>query len=96
MSRSKSLNGKGAIALGYNIEKDNAPKILAKGSGELAERIIAIAKENKILIKDDPLLFDSLYSLEVGEEIPVRLFQVIAELLAFVYRVNGKKKKGII
>jgi type III secretion system FlhB-like substrate exporter len=42
------------------------------------------------------LLFDSLYSLEVGEEIPVRLFQVIAELLAFVYRVNGKKKKGII
>lgn len=93
---SANRNLRGAVALGYNAEKNAAPKVLAKGVGELAEKIVEIAKKNKIIVQEDPLLFDSLYRLEVGEEIPTRLYQVIAELLAYVYRVNGKKKKGIV
>ncbi|MGE5682176.1 MAG: EscU/YscU/HrcU family type III secretion system export apparatus switch protein [Bacillota bacterium] len=87
---------RGAIALGYDVQSDSAPKVLAKGSGELANRIIQIAKESKIIIQEDPLLYESLRKLEVGDQIPVKLYQVVAELLAYVYRVNRKKKKGII
>lgn len=96
MSQSELTKRKGAIALGYNAEKDPAPKVLAKGFGEVAERVIEIARENKILVREDVLLFDSLYKLEVGEEIPARLYQVVAELLAYVYKVNSQKKKNIV
>ncbi len=94
MLQSEKEIRKGAIALGYDQSKNGAPKVIAKGYGELAERIISIAKENKILIKDDPLLFESLKKLETGEEIPAKLYQVIAELLAFVYKVNKKYQRG--
>lgn len=96
MSQSDLTKRKGAIALGYIAEKDAAPKVLAKGFGEAAERVIEIAEENKIMIREDVLLFDSLQKLEVGDEIPARLYQVVAELLAFVYKVNSKKKKSIV
>lgn len=85
---------KGALALGYNPEKNSAPKVVAKGFGEIAEKIIRIAQENKILIHNDQLLFNSLYRLEVGEEIPVKMYQVIAELLAYIYKMNKQVKRG--
>lgn len=90
------LNRKGAVALGYNTQKDFAPKVLAKGVDSVARQIIDIAIENKILVREDPLLFDSLYKLEAGEEIPAKLYQVVAELLAYVYKINKKKKKSIV
>lgn len=87
---------KSAVALGYDMQKDSAPKVIAKGQGELAERIIAIAKENKIVVHQDPLLLESLYRIEVGEEIPAKLYQTVAEVLAFVYRLNRKLKRGYL
>lgn len=87
---------KGAIALGYESEKNSAPTVLAKGIGDLAEKIISTAEKNDILIKEDPLLFDSLYSLSVGDAIPVKAYRAVAEILAFVYRLEDQKKAGIV
>lgn len=94
MSQSKPENRKGAIALGYDLNKNEAPKIIAKGFGEIAAKIIKVAQENNIVIHNDQLLFNSLYRLEVGEEIPVKMYQVIAELLAYVYKINNQYKRG--
>lgn len=94
MSQSKPENRKGAVALGYDFNRNEAPKLIAKGFGEIAEKIIKAANENNIVIHNDQLLFNSLYRLEVGEEIPVKMYQVIAELLAYVYKINNQYKRG--
>jgi len=84
---------KGAVALGYNAENDNAPKLLAKGKGDIAEEILEIAMKNQIIVRKDEILFRSLYELEVGSEIPIKFYNIIAELIAFVYKINDKMIK---
>jgi flagellar biosynthesis protein len=79
-----------AVALRYDRDKENAPRIIAKGSGHIAERIIEIARAQGIAIYEDKELIELLSKLEVYEVIPVQLYQVIAEALAFVYRLNKK------
>ncbi|MBN2297125.1 MAG: EscU/YscU/HrcU family type III secretion system export apparatus switch protein [Deltaproteobacteria bacterium] len=81
-----------AVALRYNRGQDTAPKITAKGRGSIAEKILAIARENNIPIKQDKALLDALYRLDINEEIPEELYRVVAEVLAFVYRMNRLKK----
>lgn len=80
-----------AVALKYERGKDPAPRLAAKGRGAVAERILAIARENNIPIKQDKMLVDALYKLDINEEIPEELYRVIAEILAFVYRMNRSK-----
>ncbi len=86
-----------SIALGYDPESNRAPKVLAKGLGPIAEAILAIARKHEIHIHQDAALTRSLYVLELGQEIPDEFYIAIAEVLAFVYRVDTKlrKKKGI-
>lgn len=91
MSKSKDEHVKGAIALGYRSDKDGAPKILAKGYGKTAEEIIKKAEENGIFIKEDKALFDSMKRLNVGDEIPPKLYYAAAEIIAYVYKINNKK-----
>lgn len=79
---------KKAAALRYDAEKDSAPKVVAKGSGKIAERIIEIARQHNIPIKDDPQLLEALSSLDLYEEIPPELYRAVAEILAFVYRIT--------
>jgi len=81
---------KKAVALRYDSEKDTAPVVAAKGRGLIAERIEAIAEENGIPLQEDKALADYLMSLDLYEEIPVELYAVIAEILAFVYRMDKK------
>lgn len=81
-------NRKRAAALRYNAEKDSAPRVVAKGSGKIAERIIEIAKEHNIPIRDDPELIEVLSSLEIYEEIPPELYRAVAEILAFIYNIT--------
>ena len=80
-----------AVALAYNPQDDDAPKVVAKGKGYLAERIIQIAEENGVFIHKDPRLVKILSDLEVDELIPLPLYQVIAEILAMIYRLDEKK-----
>jgi len=79
---------KAAVALKYEIEKDTAPKITASGKGELAEKILELAREYNIPIHEDEPLVELLSKLQVGEIIPPELYPVIAEILAWVYSLN--------
>ena len=83
---------KKAIALKYERGKDAAPKVTAKGRGAVADKILALARENRIPIEQDSTLMEALYRLDINEEIPEELYQVVAELLAFIYRMNKLKK----
>jgi len=83
---------KKATALRYDAKKDAAPRVVAKGSGKIAERILQIAKEYNIPIKDDPQLAGILSTLDLYQEIPLELYRAVAEILAFVYRMTGKGK----
>jgi flagellar biosynthesis protein len=80
-----------AVALKYKSGQDNAPKITAKGTGLIAEKIIAVARKQGIPVKDDPNLIEVLSRLDLDQEIPPELYVVVAELLAFVYSMNRKK-----
>ncbi len=83
---------KTAVALKYNPLKDGAPKVSAKGDGAVAENIIELAKKHGIPIKDDPDLVEVLSKLKIEDEIPSEVYVVVAELLAFVYSANSKRK----
>ena len=67
-----------------------APTIVAKGFGDLAEEIIALARQNGVLVHEDPYLSDFLATLDLGQEIPDQLYHVIAELISFSYVLQGK------
>jgi flagellar biosynthesis protein len=79
-----------AAALKYTAELDTAPKVIAKGRGSIAEKIIELAKKNNISIKSDPNLVQILSKLDIDEQIPVELYRAVAEILAFVYSVNNR------
>lgn len=81
-------NRKEAVALKYNPQEDQAPKVIAKGKGLIAEKIISIAKEHQIQIYEDPDLIKTLMVIDIGEYIPEDLYEAIAEILAFIYRLN--------
>lgn len=84
-----------AIALKYNSFKMNAPVVVAKGGGNLAKRIIEIANEYKIpVIENKPLAWKLFREVDLGDEIPVELYQTIADILAYVYRLKKPNKKA--
>jgi len=78
-----------AVALHYS-GKGTAPRVTAKGSGELAEQIIALAREHQIPLQEDPELIQLLAQIELGDEIPELLYIAVAEVLAFAYYVSGR------
>ena len=78
---------KKAVALHYD-DNDIAPRISAKGAGRTAEIILRIARENGIHIENDSLLSEALMQFEVGDYIPEEMYEVVAEILAFVYRLE--------
>ena len=80
-----------AIALVYNQDEDPAPKVIAKGADFMAQRIKDVAKENNIEIVEDKPLARMLYAnVEIGEFIPPELYKAVAEVLAYVYKLQGK------
>lgn len=83
---------KQAIALTYDPRED-APKVVASGKGELAERIIDEAKRAKVPVHKDSKLADTLSRLEIGEMIPPELYDVVAEILVFVDQMDKIRSK---
>lgn len=80
-----------AVAISYDADKYDAPIVVAKGADYLAQRIKEVARENKIEIVENVPLARALYAnVEVGELVPPELYQSVAEVLAFVYRLQGK------
>ncbi|MCX7828441.1 MAG: flagellar biosynthesis protein FlhB [Thermanaerothrix sp.] len=81
-----------AVALNYDRKVSDAPVLLAKGQGLIAERIKEIARENRVPVVQNPPLARAVYSqVEIGEEIPEGLYKAVAEVLAFVYRLKGRR-----
>jgi len=84
-----------AVALKYDSSSMNAPKLLAKGAGAIARKIKEIAEKNHIPIVQNKGLAQSLYSLvQVDEEIPPNLYQIVAEVLAYVYSLKPRALHG--
>jgi len=81
---------KKAAALSYDRDRDAAPRVVAKGSGFTAEKILQLATEHHIPIKEDPRLIEVLSQLDLYQEIPPELYRAVAEILAFVYRAAKK------
>jgi len=88
----KRKKPKQAIALSYD-PGDEAPKVIASGTGVLAEKIIEKAKEEDIPVHRDDKLADTLSKLEIGDMIPPELYEVVAEILVFVDRMDKIKAK---
>jgi len=78
---------KKAVALRYERGKDRAPRVTAKGQGWLAEQILKQAGDNTPVVEDAALV-EVLYQLDLQQEIPPHLYQAVAEILAFVYRLD--------
>lgn len=90
MAEKKIINK--AVAIVYDEKDSSAPKVVASGKGIVAEKIIATAREAGIHIQEDANLVEILAKIPIGEEIPVEIYQTVAEVLAFVYQVNNKFK----
>lgn len=80
-----------AVALKFVMGKDEAPQVLAKGQGLMAEKILALARQKGIPLYEDPELVEVLSKLDLGNHIAPELYQAVAEVLIFIYRVNQKK-----
>ncbi|MEC4677392.1 MAG: flagellar biosynthesis protein FlhB [Nitrospirota bacterium] len=81
-----------AIALSYKAETMAAPKVLAKGSGYVAEKIRAVAREHGIAIIENKPVARSLFkTVEVGQFIPASIYRAVAEILSYVYKLKGKR-----
>lgn len=85
---------KSAAALRYRQGEDPAPKLVAKGVGIIAEKIIAAAREAGVPIYEDPDLLALLMTLNINEVIPSEMYVAVAEVLAFIYRMNKKVPAG--
>jgi flagellar biosynthesis protein len=81
-------NIKEAVALKYNPEECGSPVVAAKGKGETAQRIVSTAREHNIPIQEDASLVHLLSRLEIEESIPEELYEVVAELFAFIYQMD--------
>ena len=84
-----------AAAILYDTERSDVPRIVASGKGAVAQKIIETAREAGIHIQEDPDLMELLAAIPVGEEIPVELYQTVAEVLAFVYEINDQFKEKV-
>ncbi len=82
-----------AAALKYDPKKNDAPLLTAKGRGVIAEKIISLARKNGIPIKEDPCLVQILSKLDIDEQIPPVLYKAVAEVLAFVYALNERRRR---
>jgi flagellar biosynthesis protein len=86
MSNDKKIES--AVALKYDHGSASAPTMVAKGKGEIAKQILALAKEHDIHVHQSPELLEVLIRLELGDEIPEALYRAIAEVIAFAYNLK--------
>ncbi len=79
---------KSAVALAYG-QTDSAPKVVAKGRGIIAEQIISRAREHGVYVHESPELVSLLMQIDLDQRIPAQLYVVVAELLAWIYRLES-------
>lgn len=92
MARSPSDNAREAIALAYR-QTDAAPRVVARGKGLIAEEIISRAREHGIYVHESPELVALLTQVDIDQSIPPQLYMAVAELLAWLYRIEHGDKE---
>lgn len=84
-----------AVALGYKPTQDQAPHVVAKGQGWLAQQIVEVAEANGIEVREDADLVQILAQVDVDSEIPLEAFTLVAEILSYVYEKNKAWPDGM-
>ena len=79
-----------AVALKYKVYEDNAPKVIAKGKGEIAKKIIKKAKKYDVPIFCNETLADMLLNVEIDEKIPTKMYEVVVEVFVWLYKLEEK------
>lgn len=82
-----------AIALTYKRDSMGAPQVVAKGRGVMADRILELAQQHHVPVKQDKFLMETLDQVGLGQQIPAELYQAVAEVLVAVYRTESGFKK---
>mgnify|MGYP003587553798 CR=1 FL=1 len=90
MAETKAETSRKAVALRYNQNQEDAPRVVAKGRGKIAEKIVELAKANHVPLYEDANLVEVLEAMDLKQEIPEELYRAVAEVLAFIYRLNKK------
>jgi flagellar biosynthesis protein len=86
----KKFTNTKAVALKYKAYEENAPKVIAKGSGEIAKKIIEKAKEFDVPLFQNEELANMLLNVEVGEEIPPKMYEAVVEVFIWLYNLEEK------
>ena len=81
-----------AVALGYDMDSQSAPTVVAKGQGHIARKIVQIALDEGIEIHKDADLVQILKAVDIDSEIPLEAFGAVAEIISYIYQANGKLK----
>ena len=82
-----------AVALTYSEDRQSLPRVVAQGRGQIAEKIVELAARHGIPVRQDPDLVRILDKLDLDSEIPTEAFVAVAEILAVIYRANGRLKR---
>ena len=91
---SGSIARKKAVALKYMPQEHQSPIVAAKGKGYVAEQIVERARKHGVPIQEDASLVEVLSKLDIEQEIPAELYQLVAELLSFIYRTDRRAAEG--
>lgn len=92
--REPTLAMKKAVALKYSPEQSDAPVVTAKGQGKVAEAILERAREHGVPVQEDAALVEVLSKLDLDQQIPAELYQLVAEVLSYVYQAEGMAREG--
>lgn len=87
-TKEEAVHNRKAVALAYN-QGESAPKVVAKGNGRVAEQIVALANENKVFVHESKELLALLMQVDLDDHIPPKLYQAIAEILAWLYQLEN-------
>lgn len=82
-----------AVALRYDLDPAKVPKVVASGRGAIADNIMAAARAAGVEVRSDADLAALLSTLDIGDDIPAEAFVAVAEVLRYVYQVNGKLRQ---
>ncbi|HEV7344097.1 MAG TPA: EscU/YscU/HrcU family type III secretion system export apparatus switch protein [Devosia sp.] len=80
-----------AVAMQYEKGTREAPRVIAKGRGLVADRIVELARENGVVIETNPVLAEALSGVELDETIPLELYESVAIVIGYVLRVNSQR-----
>ncbi|MCC6709669.1 MAG: EscU/YscU/HrcU family type III secretion system export apparatus switch protein [Gammaproteobacteria bacterium] len=92
MAREQPVN----VAVALHWDGQSAPRVTAKGRGEVAERILELARKHNVPVDQEPALIEVLAEVELGRQIPDKLFVAIAQVIAFAYTVRGQLPEHLI